>query len=115
MYKNNITSPKKFGHSKFASKTKSFNGAKRKFNNNSRPKRSGGGGSHRLGGASKKRFSGERIDFSRFIKKGQLVQEKPYVSKHTFADFPFEAQLHKNITKNGFKVLWDYYYKKVKK
>ena len=94
MYKNNITSPKKFGHSKFASKTKSFNGARKKFNNNSRPKRGGGGG--------KKRFGGERIDFTRFIKKGEHVKEIPYVSKHTFADFPFSEQLQKNIARKGF-------------
>ncbi|MEK7140390.1 MAG: DEAD/DEAH box helicase [Patescibacteria group bacterium] len=45
---------------------------------------------------------GERIDFSRFVKRNQYVEEKPYVSKHTFADFPFHAQLHKNITSAGF-------------
>ncbi|MFZ2205810.1 MAG: DEAD/DEAH box helicase [Minisyncoccia bacterium] len=71
-----------------------------KFNNSgSRPFRSGGG--HRSGGG-KKRFGGERIDFSRFIQKAQHIEEKPYVSKHTFADFPFNAQLHKNIAKKGF-------------
>lgn len=70
-----------------------FSGGPRKFNN-SRP---------RFGGnRSKKRFGGERIDFSRFIKKGTHVEEKPYVSKHTFADFPFNPQLHKNIKGAGF-------------
>src|SRR4051812_30077633 len=57
--------------------------------NNSRPKfgsRSKSGGKGR----------GDRIDFSRFIQKGAHVEEKPYVSKHTFADFPFNPQLHKN-------------------
>lgn len=49
-----------------------------------------------------KRSRGERIDFSRFIKKGTHVEEKPYVSKHTFADFPFNPQLHKNIARAGF-------------
>jgi superfamily II DNA/RNA helicase len=48
------------------------------------------------------RSRGERIDFSRFVKRNQYVEEKPYVSKHTFADFPFHAQLHKNITRAGF-------------
>ncbi|MFA4975382.1 MAG: DEAD/DEAH box helicase [Candidatus Paceibacterota bacterium] len=98
MYKNNITSkPKKFGHSKFGLKPKSvhkfgskpvhqFKGGNFK-KNNSRPKRRG--------------FS-EHIDFSRFIKKGQHVEEKPYVSKHTFADFPFDTQIHKNIARAGF-------------
>jgi ATP-dependent RNA helicase RhlE len=72
----------------------------RKFNN-SRPPFKRGGGSPRHGGVNKKRF-GDRIDFSRFIKKGEQVAEKPYVSKHTFADFPFDPQLHKNIERAGF-------------
>jgi hypothetical protein len=46
---------------------------------------------------------GERIDFSRFIKKGIYVEEKPYVAKHNFADFPFNPQLHKNIERVGYK------------
>jgi len=50
----------------------------------------------------KKRGFSERIDFSRFIKKGQQVEEKPYVSKHTFIDFPFDSQIHKNIARAGF-------------
>ena len=45
---------------------------------------------------------GERIDFSRFIKKGVHIEEKPYVSTHTFADFPFNAQLYTNILRTGF-------------
>src|SRR5207253_1607088 len=36
-------------------------------------------------------------------KKGQYVEEKPYASKHTFADFPFDAQLHKNIKSAGYE------------
>jgi ATP-dependent RNA helicase RhlE len=85
-------SPKKFGvHTSFQAKPRF--GA-RKFNNNSRP-------SFKRGGASKKRF-GDRIDFSRFIKKGEQIAEKPYVAKHTFADFPFDPQLYKNIERAGF-------------
>ncbi|MEI7709489.1 MAG: DEAD/DEAH box helicase, partial [bacterium] len=76
-----------------AHKPSSFRGGPRKFNN-SRP-RSGGS---RGGGRSR----GERIDFSRFIQKAVHVEEKPYVSKHTFADFPFNPQLHKNIKGCGF-------------
>ena len=92
MYTRHSTPPKKFGgHTSFQAKPRF--GA-RKFNN-SRPsfKRGGGG--------SKKRF-GDRIDFSRFIKKGEQVAEKPYVAKHTFADFPFDPQLYKNIERAGF-------------
>jgi len=106
MYKNNsLSKPKKFGparnvlrsdsgrHSKFGSKPKpSFNGA-RKFNSKFRssPKR-----------GNKKRNFSERIDFSRFIKKGQQVEEKPYVAKYTFLDFPFDSQIQKNIVRCGF-------------
>ncbi|MCM2339014.1 MAG: DEAD/DEAH box helicase [Burkholderiales bacterium] len=90
MYKNNNSSkPKKFGHSKFGSKPKSAH----KF---------GGKNFKRSGGRSKKRGFSERIDFSRFIKKGQHVEEKPYVSKHTFIDFPFDPQIHKNIARAQF-------------
>ena len=59
------------------------------------------GSSHRSSGGGG-RSRGERIDFSRFVQKAQYVEEKVYVAKHTFADFPFEAQLHKNIAKKGF-------------
>lgn len=92
MYTRHSGSPSKFGRPAFASKARKFN--------NSRPpfKRSGEGNSNN----KSKRSRGERIDFSRFIKKGQLVAEAAYVSKHTFADFPFHAQLYKNIAKAGF-------------
>ena len=92
MYKQHSAVPKKFGShtSTFRAKPRFGSG---KFND-SRPsfKRSGGG----------KRSRGERIDFSRFVKKGIYMEEKPYVSKHTFADFPFNSQLHKNIERAGF-------------
>ena len=71
----------------------SFGGGKFR-GGNSRPKRNSSRG--------KGRSFSERIDYSRFIKKGQTVVEKPYVAKHTFADFNFNPQLTKNITKCGF-------------
>src|SRR3989344_1504744 len=94
MYTRHSSGPKKFGRSSFAHK------AKPHFNTNSKSRFK----SHRSGGASQKRgrSRGERIDFSRFIKKGTHTEEKPYVSKHTFADFPFNPQLHKNIKGAGF-------------
>lgn len=77
-----------------------------------RPVRTGGfssGGRPRFGGSgarrapSKKgRYGGERIDFSRFIQKAQVVAEKVYVAKHTFLDFPFNDQLSKNIVRAGY-------------
>lgn len=66
-------------------------GGGRKFNNS------------RFGGNKRgNRSRGDRIDFSRFIKKGEYVEEKAYVSKHTFADFPFNAALHANIERAGY-------------
>jgi len=92
MYKTNSAIPKKFGSHHSAFRTKPRFGAG-KFNK-SRPtfKRSGGGN----------RSRGERIDFSRFIKKGIHVEEIPYVAKHTFVDFPFHEQLYKNIIRAGY-------------
>jgi superfamily II DNA/RNA helicase len=97
--------PSKFGRKSFGSKP-SFK-AKPSFGNG-RSVRTGGFKSSsnarfktqkRSGGG---RSRGERIDFSRFIKKAEHVQEKPYVSKNTFADFPFHPQIHKNIAKAGY-------------
>ncbi len=99
MYKNNNSlKPKKFGPSKFGSK-KPFHKATsgKPFIVGSKP-----GGFKRNGSRPKKRGFSERIDFSRFIKKGQHIEEKPYVSKHTFVDFPFDTQIHKNIARAGF-------------
>lgn len=98
MYKTNPAGPKKFGGhtSTFRAKPR-FGSGPKKFSNNSRPRFGGG-----RGGGNRKRFGGERIDFSRFIKKAVHVEEKPYVAKHTFADFPFNDQLHKNITRAGY-------------
>ena len=101
MYTKHSVAPKKFGSHTSSFRAKPSFGGARKFNN-SRPSFKGSGGSHHQGGASRKRFGGERIDFSRFIKKAIHVEEKPYVPKHTFADFPFNPQLHKNIKGAGF-------------
>lgn len=67
---------------------KSFGGPRRSF---------GGGGGKRRGG------SFENIDTSKFIRKAEKVEEKPYLAKHTFADFPFDPKLHKAIEKKGFE------------
>src|SRR3989344_5060152 len=97
MYKSHLKGPKKFGRSVSSFRTPTRTGGK--------PRR--GGGFSR--GSGKKKFSGagrgrrgDRIDVSRFIKKGEHREEKPYAHKHTFSDFPFNPQLHKNITKAGY-------------
>ncbi len=84
MYTRHLAIPKKIGRSGFTRKVKPRlnNSFKSCFKNN--------------------RFRGERIDFSRFIKKNVYVEEKPYVSKHRFVDFPFNLQLRKNIANAGF-------------
>ena len=105
MYTRNSAFPKKFGSPtsavrapvrSFGGKPRFGSGTTKKFGNNSRPRfgsrsKSGGG-----------RSRGERIDFSRFVKRAVHVEEVPYVSKHTFADFPFNPQLHKNIARAGY-------------
>jgi superfamily II DNA/RNA helicase len=92
MYKHPTTGPKKFGPVRKVSRSDS--GRRSKFGSNKNFKRSNN--------RPKKRSFSERIDFSRFVKKRQHIEEKPYVSKHTFIDFPFHAQVHKNITRAGF-------------
>lgn len=91
MYTKYSGSPKKFGRPSFASKSKPRFGGAKKFNSGSRFGNRGGG-----------RSRGERIDFSRFVQKGVYVEEKPYVSTHTFLDFPFHEQLQKNISHSGY-------------
>src|SRR3989344_6008977 len=100
MYKPHSATPKKFGSRSSAFKTparRSFGGKFRfsgkKFNN-SKPRFKGN--------KNKNRSRGERIDFSRFVKKNTYMEEKPYVSKNSFTDFSFNPQLHKNITRARF-------------
>src|SRR3989344_1557993 len=86
MYKHHSVHPSKFGRrvSSFRGRPPKKYFSQKKNNSRSRGQR------------------GEKIDFSRFIKKGQHIEEIPYVSKHTFADFPFHSQLQSNITRAGF-------------
>ncbi len=67
-----------------------------------RPSGRFGGGNSRRAPARGGRFNSERIDFARFIKRAEKVEEKPYAPTHTFSDFPFIDRLHKNIAKKGF-------------
>ena len=101
MYTRN-KAPSRLGRAPSTFRAKSrFEGGATKFNN-SRPRFAGSRGGHRGGGGSNKRSRGDRIDFSRFIQKAVYLEEKPYVSTHTFADFPFNLQLHKNIAGAGY-------------
>ncbi len=90
MYTKHSSGPKKFGRSSSFRAKPRFGGG---FSSVRRPAFRRGGG--------KKRFGGDRIDASRFIKKGEYVEEKVYVPKHNFIDFPFNEQLHKNIARAG--------------
>lgn len=101
MYTRHSTTPSKFRSHTSAFKAKSSfgGGTKKIYSNNFRPRF---GGKPRGAGSRGKRFGGERIDFSRFIKKAVHVEEKPYVAKHTFSDFPFNPQLHKNIARANY-------------
>ncbi len=82
------------GPSRFSAPKKGGFGAGRRSTSFARRSSGGGGGGNRFA---------QKIDFSKFVKKAEPVAEaKKYVSKHTFADFPFVEQLHKNIAKKGF-------------
>ena len=101
--------PRSFGaKSAFAGSNKpsGFSGGKKFNNSTSRGGFSAARPSFKRGGfkksGGKSRFAGERIDYARFIQKAVHVEEKPYVSKHTFSDFPFEALLQKNIAKKEY-------------
>lgn len=98
MYTKHSTGPKKFGRSSSSrAPVRSF-GGKPSFGggfSRSRPSFKRGG---RGGGKSR----GDRIDASRFIRKAEHVEEKVYVPKHNFIDFPFNEQLHKNIARAGY-------------
>ncbi|OGI57445.1 hypothetical protein A3B85_01035 [Candidatus Nomurabacteria bacterium RIFCSPHIGHO2_02_FULL_37_13] len=74
----------------------------RKFHSNSHSRFGKSGNYKNRNNKKSNKRRGERIDFSRFIKKNIFVEEKPYVSKHSFVDFPFNPQLHKNIARAGF-------------
>lgn len=76
-------------------KSKSFHSRGR--NTSKRGGRGGRGDRTRPNG-----YSSGRIDFNKFIQKAVKVVEKPYEHKHTFADFPFEEILYKNIKHKGF-------------
>lgn len=100
MYTHRSSGPKKFGSARNVSRSDS--GRRSKFSSNKPARQFKGGNFKRSNNRPKKRGFSERIDFSRFIKKGQHIEEKPYVSKHTFIDFPFNTQIHKNIARAGF-------------
>jgi hypothetical protein len=80
------------GPSRFSTPKPSRFGAGRRSTSFARNRAGGGGGN---------RFA-QKIDFSKFVKKAEFVNQVKYVSKHKFADFPFVEQLHKNIAKKGF-------------
>ncbi len=78
-------------------------------------RRFGGSNNSRPGGGRTASFGGRRggskgpakkyIHPSKFINKAILkADEVVYESKHTFADFAFNKQLHDNITKKGYEI-----------
>src|SRR3989338_10873627 len=94
MYKPHSANPSKFGSARNV--LRSDSGRRRPSSFRGRPPRKN------FSQKKNNRSRGERIDFSRFIKKGVHVEEKPYVSQHTFADFPFNPVLNANILRAGY-------------
>lgn len=62
-----------------------------------------GGGLSRHGGG--RRFGGERIDPSKFIKKAVVTTEETpvFIPEHNFSDFEIETKLKENILALGYK------------
>ncbi|MEP7103348.1 MAG: DEAD/DEAH box helicase [Candidatus Dojkabacteria bacterium] len=54
------------------------------------------------GGNRGARFSSV-INQSKYIKKGELVEEIPYVAKYEFNDFKLDARVKKNVELKGYK------------
>lgn len=70
---------------------------------NGRPRPGGrrNGGSK---GGGKKGPMKQYIHPSKFINKAKNYEETPYEPTHKFSDFPFGAELHKNIADKGYEV-----------
>lgn len=92
---------------------KSYNNSsapsRRSYSSDSKPRtfaprgRSAGGRSFSGGGSGRgKKISGSSIDISKLVQKAKPVEEKPYVSKHTFADFAIETHLKDNVLGRGY-------------
>src|SRR3989344_4753083 len=68
--------------------------------------RSGGGsrgGGFSRGGGGGRRFTGQRIDVSRFISKATVTEEvKDYSPEHSFATFKIHEKLKQNILNKGY-------------
>lgn len=68
--------------------------------------RSGGGsrgGGFSRGGGGGRRFTGQRIDVSRFINKATVTEEvKDYSPEHSFATFKIHEKLKQNILNKGY-------------
>ncbi len=59
-------------------------------------------GNRSRSGGSRKNSGKQTIHPSKFINKAQVYEEKPYEPAHSFADFPFGAELKHNIAAKGF-------------
>lgn len=73
--------------------------------NNSRPGVRSFGGGRRGGGGGRKGPAKKFIHPSKFINKAtEKAEEVVYEPQHKFADFPFGAELHHNITSKGYEL-----------
>ena len=68
--------------------------------------RSGGGFRGGNGGGARggRKFSGDRIDISKFINRAETVVEEVFTPNHTFNDFKIDQKLKDNITKKGYVI-----------
>ena len=78
------------------------------MNNNRRsPSRGYRGNNNRFNGGGGRRYGnnnsrGASLNPLMFVKRASDIQEAPYVSQNSFADFPFDTMVQKNIQTRGY-------------
>ena len=86
-----------------SSRSDSARGGSR-FGGNSGGRGGGFGGGGRGGRGGGRKFSGDRIDISKFINRAETVVEEIYSPNHTFNDFKIDQKLKDNIVKKGYVI-----------
>ncbi|MDP4011520.1 MAG: DEAD/DEAH box helicase [Candidatus Roizmanbacteria bacterium] len=77
------------------------------YNNRRSPSRGYRGNNNRFNGGGGRRYGnnnsrGASLNPLMFVKRASDIQETPYVSQNSFADFPFDTMVQKNIQTRGY-------------
>lgn len=85
---------------------RSSSASRPRFSSNSRFGSSNRSGGSRFGSRApmrRGRGQGQYIDPTRFVNKAVITEEvDTYIPEHTFADFPYDAHIKKNIAEKGY-------------